>query len=118
MIGFLNVIVLALLVPVLGVWVLVVALLGLIPAGIASAKGRPVGLWWLYGCWLFPIALIHSVVMKNRMAQQLAAVMAGQGLRGAGDPAASLGPGARLFAKIVLGIVAALALAAFLIARK
>jgi hypothetical protein len=42
------------------------ALLGLIPANIAKKKGRSFGLWWLYGFLLFIIALIHSLVMKDK----------------------------------------------------
>ena len=36
-----------------------------IPAAIASLKGRKAGRWWLYGLITFPIALIHSIVIKN-----------------------------------------------------
>ena len=44
----------------------VAAGLGFIPASIASKKGRSFGLWWLYGFLLFIVALIHSLVMKER----------------------------------------------------
>jgi len=43
---------------------LVVGLLALIPASIASGKGRSFGGWWLYGFGFFIIALIHSLVLK------------------------------------------------------
>jgi hypothetical protein len=42
---------------------ILILLLGLIPAVIAQGKGRSFILWWLYGCALFLIALIHSLVM-------------------------------------------------------
>jgi formylglycine-generating enzyme required for sulfatase activity len=35
-----------------------------IPAYIASAKGRSFFLWWVYGGFLFPFAMIHSIVIK------------------------------------------------------
>jgi hypothetical protein len=38
------------------------AVLGLIPASIASDKGHRFGDWWLYGFLLFPVALIHSLL--------------------------------------------------------
>lgn len=41
------------------------ALLGLIPAAIASSKGRSFFVWWVYGALLFLIALIHAIVMKS-----------------------------------------------------
>ena len=43
----------------------IAALLGLIPAAIASRKGRSFGLWWLYGTLLFIVALIHSLVIRS-----------------------------------------------------
>ena len=42
-------------------WVL---LLGLIPAMIASSKGRSFFAWYIYGCLLFIIALPHSIIAK------------------------------------------------------
>ena len=39
-------------------------LLGLIPANIASNKGRSFGLWWVYGAALFIVALPHALVMN------------------------------------------------------
>ena len=41
------------------------ALLGLIPATIASRKGRSFFGWWVYGTLLFLIALIHSLVIRE-----------------------------------------------------
>ena len=39
--------------------------LGLIPAYIAKNKGRKWGRWFVYGIFLFWIALIHSIVIRN-----------------------------------------------------
>ena len=44
---------------------LVAAVLGLIPATIASRKGRSFGGWWIYGTLLFIVALIHSLVIRS-----------------------------------------------------
>ena len=40
--------------------------LGLIPANIAKKKGYSFGLWWLYGTFLFIIALIHACVIESK----------------------------------------------------
>jgi zinc-ribbon domain len=40
------------------------ALIGLIPAGIASRKGRSFAGWWVYGALLFIVALIHSLMLR------------------------------------------------------
>ena len=40
------------------------ALVGLIPATIASRKGGSFVLWWLYGGALFIVALPHALLMK------------------------------------------------------
>lgn len=45
---------------------IIAAGLGFIPASIAKKKGRSFGLWWLYGFLLFIVALIHSLVMKEK----------------------------------------------------
>ena len=45
-------------------FIIAVALVGLIPALIASKKGYTTIVWWLYGALLFPIALIHSLLMS------------------------------------------------------
>lgn len=39
-------------------------LIGLIPAAIASGKGKSFVLWWIYGAALFIVALPHSLLMK------------------------------------------------------
>lgn len=38
--------------------------LAVIPALIACCKGRSFKLWWIYGVLLFPLALIHSLLLK------------------------------------------------------
>lgn len=44
---------------------IIAAFLGLIPAAIASSKGRSFGAWWLYGFLLFIVAIIHSLFIKK-----------------------------------------------------
>lgn len=44
---------------------IIVSLLGLIPASIASNKGREFWQWWLYGALLFIIALPHSLFLEK-----------------------------------------------------
>jgi hypothetical protein len=44
--------------------VVVLALLGFIPAFMAHRKGRNVVLWWIYGAALFVVALPHSLLMR------------------------------------------------------
>jgi hypothetical protein len=44
-------------------FLLIVVLLGLIPAAIASSKGRNFIIWWIYGAALFIVALPHSLIM-------------------------------------------------------
>lgn len=46
-------------------WVIIPIIIGLIPAYIASTKGRSFGGWYLYGVLLFAIALIHSLCIKG-----------------------------------------------------
>ncbi len=45
-------------------FLVIAAVIGLIPALIASSKGRNFLLWYVYGFLLFVIALIHSIVLK------------------------------------------------------
>lgn len=45
-------------------FVILVMLLGLIPAMIASKKGKSFFLWWIYGTLLFIIALVHALLMN------------------------------------------------------
>lgn len=49
-------------------FLIVCALIGLIPAAIAQGKGRSFGLWWFYGAALFIIALPHALIMKPDQA--------------------------------------------------
>lgn len=39
--------------------------LGLIPAYIASKKGKSFGNWWVYGFILFGFALFHSIFLEK-----------------------------------------------------
>jgi hypothetical protein len=48
------------------IWLVPSALLSLIPASIARGKGRRFARWWVYGWFLFLIALIHSICIKGR----------------------------------------------------
>ena len=50
----------------MGIYLIITALLGIIPAAIAKKKGRnKIVLWWFYGWMLFIIALIHTLVMED-----------------------------------------------------
>jgi hypothetical protein len=44
------------------------ALIGLIPTVIARNKGRSFGAWWLYGAAIFIVALPHALVLKPDQA--------------------------------------------------
>ena len=57
---------LPLLLELLLVLILVLALiLPLIPALVAKNKGRGFSGWYIYGCLLFPVALVHSLITKG-----------------------------------------------------
>ena len=45
--------------------ILVLLFLGLIPAYIAQTKGRSFGAWYVYGLFLLPITLIHSLLLPS-----------------------------------------------------
>lgn len=45
--------------------IIICAIIGCIPAAIASSKGRSFFAWWVYGALLFIVALIHSLVIKK-----------------------------------------------------
>ena len=47
------------------------ALLALIPASIASKKGRSFGLWWLYGWALWIVAIIHVSMIDDKKDEPL-----------------------------------------------
>ena len=53
---------------ILGVLVLA-AVLGFVPASIASKKGYSFALWWLYGFLIFIAAVIHAAVLEDKTAQ-------------------------------------------------
>jgi hypothetical protein len=44
-------------------------LIGLIPAAIASSKGKSFIGWWFYGAALFVVALPHSLMMRPDHAE-------------------------------------------------
>ena len=44
---------------------LILIVLSIIPAMIASSKGRSFFLWFLYSILIFPIAFVHSILIKN-----------------------------------------------------
>ena len=46
-------------------FLVIAALLGLIPAFIAQSKGRSFGGWWLYGFLLFIVAIIHVLFVPS-----------------------------------------------------
>ena len=46
-------------------FVMLLALLGLIPAAIAQSKSRSFVRWWLYGAALFIVALPHSLIISK-----------------------------------------------------
>lgn len=45
--------------------IIICAIIGCIPAAIASNKGRSFFAWWIYGALLFIVALIHSLLIKK-----------------------------------------------------
>lgn len=52
------------------IWYLIAgALLGLIPAFIASNKGRSFGAWYVYGVCLFIFAFFHALLIPNAESQ-------------------------------------------------
>jgi hypothetical protein len=61
-------------------FLIIVALLGLIPAFIAERKGRNFILWWFYGSAFFLIALVHALIMKSSV-QALESRQTARGLR-------------------------------------
>lgn len=49
-------------------FLIIAAVIGLIPAAIAQSKGRSFGLWWLYGAAIFIIALPHALLLSRDQA--------------------------------------------------
>jgi hypothetical protein len=46
-------------------FLLIAIVLGLIPAAIASSKGKNFLPWWIYGAALFIVALPHALIMRT-----------------------------------------------------
>ena len=46
-------------------FLIIVALIGLLPAVIARSKGRSFVGWWVYGSAIFIVALPHSLLLKR-----------------------------------------------------
>ncbi len=51
------------------VFLILLMLLGLIPAFIAKSKGRDAVLWWVYGALLFVIALPHALLISEEASK-------------------------------------------------
>lgn len=49
-------------------WLVTAMVLGVIPALIASQKGRSAFRWWVYGALLFVIALPHALLLSSRQS--------------------------------------------------
>jgi len=47
---------------------IIAVLIGLLPAAIASSKGRNFAAWWLYGALLFIVALPHSLLLSRNQS--------------------------------------------------
>lgn len=45
---------------------LVCCVLGLTPAFIAGNKGERFFPWWVYGTFLFPVAMLHALCIKEK----------------------------------------------------
>lgn len=54
----------------MGATIIVLLLIALIPASIASKKGKSFGLWYVYGVCLWIVALIHSLVLPDESQNQ------------------------------------------------
>ena len=48
----------------------IVAMLAVLPSMIAGSKGLDRVGWWMYGVWVFPIALVHALVVKPTVEAQ------------------------------------------------
>jgi len=44
-------------------FLILMLVVSMIPAAIASGKGRPFVGWWLYGIFIWPVALIHALCL-------------------------------------------------------
>ena len=47
------------------IYIMIDLALAIIPAKIASDKGRDFTTWYIYGCFLFIIALVHSLCLND-----------------------------------------------------
>lgn len=54
----------------MGATIIVLLLIALIPASIASKKGKSFGLWYVYGVCLWIVALIHSLILPDESQNQ------------------------------------------------
>lgn len=43
--------------------------LGLLPAFMASQKGRGFVRWWVYGALVFPVAIVHALLIGAHFAR-------------------------------------------------
>jgi hypothetical protein len=57
-------------------FLIVVLVIGLIPAMIAQSKGRSFFPWYIYGVLLFIIALVHSLLLKDERVSDAALLKA------------------------------------------
>ena len=62
-----------------GTVLVILAFIALIPAAIASNKGKSFFLWWIYGVCFWIIALIHSLVMNPTAKKVEASALAADG---------------------------------------
>lgn len=56
-------------------FLVLLAVIGLIPAIIAAKKGRNFVVWWVYGMALWIIALIHAIMLKSPAQQAQEALL-------------------------------------------
>ncbi|HGM5000878.1 TPA: zinc ribbon domain-containing protein [Serratia marcescens] len=52
-------------------FLVVAALLGLVPAFIAQSKGRSFAGWWIYGFLLFIVAIIHVLIIPSEIKSNI-----------------------------------------------
>lgn len=71
----------ALVVPDVGIWIALAAILGLFPAIIAEQKGESFVRWWFYGSILFIAALPIALAMKPEREVVEARQIATEGMK-------------------------------------
>lgn len=64
--------------PVIVSWLLILAVLAVIPAGVATSKGRDFFPWWLFGLAFFLPALIAVLIVSDLSASEEALVAEGR----------------------------------------